>query len=318
MLARQHKLKVGQVGIVGYAAAAGQSRIALDVGQDAVYFDNPDLPETRSEMALPLKIQNQVIGVLDVQSTEPSAFSEEDIAVLQILADQIALAIEDARLIRESRQAFEDVNSLYGSQMRASWQKYSARHFPNGKFAYLWGPTGAQPLSKLTHTKQEEVKSIGTNDKPDNASIAQDNDELLTIKAPIELRGQRLGDLVLKRQKDQPPWSQEEKALIEQTISQVALALESARLYEDTRRRAERERLTSEIITKVRASNDPQVILQTAVGELRRALQASRAQALVTEKPKRSPDGTNPQKPVGVNTDPKNNKTTGGIPETQE
>jgi len=87
MLARRHKLKVGEVGIVGHAAGRGEPRIALDVGEDAVFFDNPDLPRTRSEMALPLKVRGQVIGVLDVQSTEEAAFSEDDVAILQTMAD---------------------------------------------------------------------------------------------------------------------------------------------------------------------------------------------------------------------------------------
>ena len=87
MLARGHKLKVGEVGIVGTVAGSGQPRIALDVGKDAVFFDNPDLPQTRSEMALPLIIGDETFGVLDIQSVEANAFSEEDISTLQIIDD---------------------------------------------------------------------------------------------------------------------------------------------------------------------------------------------------------------------------------------
>ena len=109
MLARQHKLRVGEVGIVGYVAGKGAPRIALDVGADAVYFDNPDLPQTSSEMALPLIVQGAVIGVLDVQSTQTQAFSDEDVKILQTLADQIALAIENARLLNETREALREL-----------------------------------------------------------------------------------------------------------------------------------------------------------------------------------------------------------------
>ena len=90
MLARRHKLGVGTEGIVGYVTGTGRARIALDVGTDAVYFDNPDMPGTRSEMAMPLRIGEEIIGALDVQSTEESAFKEEDIAVLTALADQVS------------------------------------------------------------------------------------------------------------------------------------------------------------------------------------------------------------------------------------
>ena len=94
MLERQHKLKVGEVGVVGYATGTGQPRIALDVDADAMHFKNPLLPKTRSEMALPLKVNDQVIGALDVQSTQGAAFDDEDAAVLQTMADQLAVAIE--------------------------------------------------------------------------------------------------------------------------------------------------------------------------------------------------------------------------------
>ena len=96
MLARGHKLRVGLEGMVGDVAARGEPRITPEAGEDPHYFDNPDLPGTRSEMALPLKIRERVIGVLDLQSPQPGAFMEQDLDILQILADQIALAIDHA------------------------------------------------------------------------------------------------------------------------------------------------------------------------------------------------------------------------------
>ncbi len=107
MLARQHKLPVGKVGIVGYAAGTGQPRIALDVGSDATYFNNPDLPQTRSEAAIPLKSRNNVIGILDVQSAQSNAFSDDDVVILQTLADQLALAIDNARLFSEISEQYQ-------------------------------------------------------------------------------------------------------------------------------------------------------------------------------------------------------------------
>jgi len=112
MLERGHKLAVGKVGIVGYVAGTGEPRVALDVGEDAVFFDNPDLPETRSEMALPLISRGRVIGVLDVQSTETAAFSEEDVTTLQTMADQLAIAIENARLYQEAVHTAERLTEV--------------------------------------------------------------------------------------------------------------------------------------------------------------------------------------------------------------
>lgn len=112
MIARGHKLKVGEVGIVGYVTGTGHPRIALDVGTDAVYFQNPLLPETRSEMALPLKTGNIVIGALDVQSKQAAAFDDEDISILQTMADQLAVAIANARLFEATRSQLEELRVL--------------------------------------------------------------------------------------------------------------------------------------------------------------------------------------------------------------
>lgn len=112
MLDREHKLRVGQVGIVGYVTGAGEPRIATDVGADAVFFNNPDLPETRSEMALPLKLGDLIIGALDVQSIEPDAFTQEDVALFTTLADQISVAIENANAYEISQQNLEEMKEL--------------------------------------------------------------------------------------------------------------------------------------------------------------------------------------------------------------
>ncbi|NIO71151.1 MAG: GAF domain-containing protein, partial [Anaerolineae bacterium] len=97
MLEAGHRLQVGGESMVGWCTTNLQARIALDVGEEAVRFDNPLLPETRSEMALPLISRGQVIGALTVQSTEVAAFSDEDIAVLQTMADHLAVTIDNAR-----------------------------------------------------------------------------------------------------------------------------------------------------------------------------------------------------------------------------
>jgi len=99
MRKRGHRLPIGITGIVGHVTEHGEARIAADVSQDAVYFANPDLPETRSELAIPLKVSGMIIGALDIQSKERKAFSESDLLFLQIIADQLAVAIENARLL---------------------------------------------------------------------------------------------------------------------------------------------------------------------------------------------------------------------------
>jgi GAF domain-containing protein/HAMP domain-containing protein len=113
MLREGHQLAVGKSGIVGYVTGTGNPRIALDVGTDTYHLTNPNLPETRSEIALPLRSGAAIIGALDVQSKEPNAFSEDDLFVLQTMADQLAVAIENARLIEaQSRVAIQRRNVI--------------------------------------------------------------------------------------------------------------------------------------------------------------------------------------------------------------
>jgi putative methionine-R-sulfoxide reductase with GAF domain/HAMP domain-containing protein len=120
-----HRLELGGMSMVGAACARREARIALDVGHEAVRFDNPLLPDTRSEMALPLIAGGRVLGALDVQSAEPAAFSQQDIAVLQLVADQVAVAIANARLFAQAQSALEAERRAYGEIGRESWARLS-------------------------------------------------------------------------------------------------------------------------------------------------------------------------------------------------
>ena len=137
MLARSHSLKLG-TGVVGFAAQSGQPRIALDVGADAIFFNNPDLPTTRSEVALPLKSRGETFGVLDVQSTEAGAFSNEDLQVLTALANQVSIAFENTRLLTETRAALAQVQEVYDEFTRAEWSRTAAKAEQAG-FRYQTG-----------------------------------------------------------------------------------------------------------------------------------------------------------------------------------
>ncbi|MBN1979292.1 MAG: GAF domain-containing protein [Anaerolineae bacterium] len=125
MLEKGHRLKVGEQGVVGYVTGAGEPHIVLDVGTDAVHFSNPLLPETRSEMALPLKLGVQIIGALDVQSKKASAFDEGDATVLQTMADQLAIAIENARLLQETQQTVHELSTAAAEMLAVTTQQMS-------------------------------------------------------------------------------------------------------------------------------------------------------------------------------------------------
>lgn len=265
MLERKHRLRVGAEGIVGHVTAIGEPRIAMDVGKDLVYFNNPDLPETHSEMALPLRSESHIVGALDVQSKETEAFSEDDVQMLGLLADQVSLAIENARLFDETRIALAEAEAVSRQFTREAWGRLPVEHHLIG---YRYNITGAAPLSEpVDLTEFEKSRSQG---KPMEAS---------QVLVPIELRGEKIGTLVI-----QSPSTEELNAdqldLIKAVAERVALSAENARLFEETTRRAERERLVSDITSKVRSLNDPQVMIQTAAEELRKALGATRVEVI--------------------------------------
>jgi methyl-accepting chemotaxis protein len=125
MLSNGHRLKVGEQGVVGHVTATGEPHIALDVGSDAVHFRNPLLPETRSEMALPLKVGERVIGALDVQSRQITAYDDDDVMVFQMMADQLAITFENARLLDATQQTVRDLSSSVAEILAATTQQAS-------------------------------------------------------------------------------------------------------------------------------------------------------------------------------------------------
>ncbi len=280
MLNQGHRLKVGETGTVGYVTAKGKPRIALDVGADAVFFDNPDLPETRSAITLPLQARGEIIGALDVQSREPSAFTDEDAAVLQVLADQVAMAISNAQLFQQAQESLEAERKAYGELSRQAWAEM-ARSRAN--LGYLSDEHGTYPITAQSSRDDQTLEGVPPTamdevqrtepaaEGPIVQNVQIDGKRLLI---PIKVREQVVGTVGLKKPDGADEWSKGEVDLAENLIEQMNLALESARLYEDTQRRAARERMVSEITGRMRASLDPDTILKTTVRELGRALGA--------------------------------------------
>jgi GAF domain-containing protein/HAMP domain-containing protein len=230
MLRRGHKLRVGEVGIVGYVAATGKPRIALDVGADAVFFSNPDLPLTRSEMTLPLKVRERTIGALDVQSTEPAAFTEEDIAVLQILADQLALAIENARLLEQSQNALRELQAIYAGYTLTAQE--SLERLP----ALGYDRVGIAPIEGEPHPAV--TAAVSSNQI---VTMSEPGDGRATIAVPLRLRDQVIGAIAVEQPPEGGELSPEDLEVIQAVSEQVGLALESARLYAEARERAEEQ-----------------------------------------------------------------------------
>jgi GAF domain-containing protein len=249
MLKRGHRLRVGATGIVGTVAGQGKARIALDVGADSAYFNNPDLPETRSEMALPLKVGTQMVGVLDVQSRDVDAFHEEDIAVLDVLANQVSIAITNARLFSQTKQSLADSQAVYQQFVEQNWTRF-ARTVKHTGYVY------------------DGVKTVPT-ESP--GSSAPPN----AINVPIKIRGLPIGNITIQSKNPLRTWSQGEINLAQAAAERAGLAVENYRLLIEAQRRAAKERTVSEITARIGSSVDLREIMQTAVEEIGHALSGS-------------------------------------------
>lgn len=241
MVSAGHKLPVGGASMIGWTIANRQPRIALDVGKDAVRFSNPLLPKTRSEMALPLLSSDQVFGALSVQSAQPEAFDDDDVAVLQGIADSLATALQNARLFQQAEQNLAEIQALNRQYVADAWKEISLQ------------PAVSQYVYE-------------------NEGFIGPTEGLKSLNLPITLRDQVIGQLVLET--DRAELAPEEVALLEQVTTQAALAMENVRLLEETQRRAGEESLLAGVVQKARSSADIQAILRTALGELGSALSA--------------------------------------------
>jgi GAF domain-containing protein/HAMP domain-containing protein len=243
MLEKGHRLAIGQQGIVGTAAYQNRPRVAMDVGADAVHFNNPDLPLTRAEAAFPLSVRNEVIGVLDIQSTSMDAFTQSDVELLQTLAEQIALAIQNASLIEESRNALRQLEITSSDAVRRAWADRVRIQKKNYRYT------------------QSGIQTVSPGDTQSDLGIGN------RVNIPIVLRSQRIGNITLSR-KSGNLWSDEDHSLAIEVANQIGLALENARLLDDAQRRAAQEQAISDLAARLGRSVDPDSLLQAAVREL--------------------------------------------------
>jgi GAF domain-containing protein len=265
MLERRHQLKIGGTGIVGYVSQGGRPRIALDTGSDAVFFNNPDLPQTRSEMALPLKYGAKIIGVLDVQSTEPSAFKDEDANLLSTVANQIAIVIQNVLIDERSRSPFpvQGTRKNIGEPHRKQTQDGYSYH-PDGTISAVL-PSNNPILNQAIASGETEMLAQPSKGNPP------------TLAVPVKFREQVIGVIHIEAVETNRKWTEDEIAMVQAISERASFALENARLFEETARRAEQEETIARVTTQIGASTDFNRILQTTIQELGQALGASRS-----------------------------------------
>ncbi len=260
MVAQGHRMPIEGDSTIGWSITRGLPRVVQEA-EKAERQAATDLPGARSEAALPLHSRGQAIGALTVQSDHPDVFDGVAIEVLQSMADQIAVALDNARLFAESKAALEAERRAYGQYSRETWSQMMRTGLTPG-YAYARKhllPIGDERSPEIDAALREDKTVVMTD--PDGATLA----------LPVQVRGQTIGVVDLRKSAESGGWSQEEIALMETLAEQLGVALESARLYQDTQRRAMRERLINEITARIRSAITTEGVLNVAVREISQA-----------------------------------------------
>jgi GAF domain-containing protein len=266
LISRNHRLRIREEGIVGYVVARGEPRIAVDVGEDSAHFKNPDLPDTRSEMAVPLRVGPKIIGALDAQSDKENAFTTEDVDILQSIADQLAIAIDKASEISSLTRQVAELEQGYGLFTRGVWRSHLRGSKNTLNYSYMNDRLSSE---SQTHEFDSEVLSGGNSILSENKLDNNESPESI-FAVPIKIREQVLGVINIRFSGKSVPVNL--ISLIETATNRLAIALENARLLEEIQERAEREHIVGEISSKVRSAQSIETILQTAVSELGKTL----------------------------------------------
>lgn len=246
LMERGYKLHLGQNELVTSAAQTGQPQIASPNSA----FQNADFPETRSQLALPLKSGDEIVGILDIHSLEANAFSSADISTLSILADQMGIAIQNALLYEQSERALREANITFRKTSEKEWKQYAESVQTRG---YRYDGIKPEPIKETIRT------SLDGN----------------AISIPVQLRGQTIGQLKLKASDAAKLWTEDELAMAEATAERAALALEGARLLEEAQQRAAREAFLADMGSKLSTSFQLDSILRDTVEELGQTLNGS-------------------------------------------
>lgn len=257
MLERGHRLRVGE-GMIGWAVANSEARIAAQATSDAVRKITPELPETRSEAAIPLRSRGRVIGALTVQDDKFNAFDESAVAVLQVMADQLAVVIDNARLYAETQSVLEALRVASGAATRAAWEQ------------------AGREKRGFVGLSDGRILNLEADWQPDMAQAVRSGNpvqlDAQNLAVPLKSRDAVIGVVRLSKPEARGTWTAQELHLVNVLAERLGVTLESARLYEDTRRRAANERLLGDITAHIRSTLDVDTILRTAAQELQRAL----------------------------------------------
>jgi len=234
MLAQNHRLLRGGSSMIGWAVARNEPRITQETMFEKIRFKNPLLPLTRSEMAIPISSRDVVFGAMTIQADEINAFSQEDISLLQSIADSLAIAIENAKLYEDNQNYLEEIRGLNRAYLEQAWSKTLEIH------------------QDLSAEYEMELNLPGA--------------DIHNVEVPIILRDQVLGTIQLEFTGKQP--DPDELQLVDSIAIQTALALDNARLLEETQNQALQEQKVNDISTSISRASTIDEILRIAALEI--------------------------------------------------
>jgi GAF domain-containing protein/HAMP domain-containing protein len=262
LLRRGHRLAVGSISVIGQVTEQGRLILARDTSTSQVHRRNEFLPDTRAELAIPLQIGSETIGALDVQSKEPDAFNDDLIAVLQTMAEQLAIAIENARLFEENNRRAREIEAANRETTRRAWADFLLDQ-RRGEIVHAFGPADAESVSDVRQRAIREGRPVAGERTARNT---------IPVAVPIQLRGETLG--VVEWELPAVSFSEDKLELARELVGRLAISLENARLFTESRRAAERERQVNQIAAQLTTQSSIDDILKTAVREIGQALGA--------------------------------------------
>ncbi len=275
LLGMGHKLEVNESTPVGWCIVHQQANIVLD--EDSAQPNGLPMPHTRSEIVLPLRSHGRILGALSLQSTYELAFGEADVVILQMMADQVATAISNARLFSQTEAALQDVQAAYRRYLAQAWKEYLARR-PIAQVDYV--QPGVEQVDErflnearraaIMHERTVATTNSPPFDYPPSAPQA-------ALAVPLKLRGQVIGTLTLHETQRHRTWDAEEIAIAEAVAEQVAQTIENLRLMDEMQRRASRERTIREISDRMQRAADMEMLMRITAEELHQALGGLRA-----------------------------------------
>ena len=260
LLMRGHRLAVGSISVVGQASEQGTTVLVPDINLSQIHRTNEILSSTRAEAAIPLKIENNIIGVLDVQSQTANIFTNDLVNVLEAMADQISVAIQTAQLYQETIQRLEQLESSNRQATRSAWQRYMNTSLTKD----IIQTAGKVTEYDFTSLRQKAMKSGKCEVAPTTSR------QTVPVSIPIVLRSQTIGTMNWEIPKID--FNQSKILLAEELANRLALSLDNARLFQESQNTAERERIINTIVGKLSNERDINSILQTAVREVGLAL----------------------------------------------